>query len=121
MDSSAAPHHSHRLVGLLPSTSPPHLGERNRQSRRITSNIDSHMMGYHEDEISEIPSSLHEVEEEEPTPTYDPSPDIPTHSRYDPSFSGCRYWMSSDETHHEPTSTSYGSYDMSGIPTHDLA
>ena len=28
--------------------------------------------------------------------------------------------MSGDETHHEPGSTSYGSYDMSGIPTHDL-
>ena len=26
-----------------------------------------------------------------------------------------------DETHFEPTSTSYGSYGMSGFPTHDLA
>ena len=88
-------------------------------------------MGDHEDEIPELPSSLHEVEEEEPTPTYDPSPnipthsgydpsrDIPTHSGYDPSSIGRRYWMPSDETHHEPASTSYGSYDMSGIPTHD--
>ena len=25
-----------------------------------------------------------------------------------------------DETHFEPTSTSYGSYGMSGFPTHDL-
>ena len=28
--------------------------------------------------------------------------------------------MSGDETHHELASTSYGSYDMSSIPTHDL-
>ena len=26
-----------------------------------------------------------------------------------------------DETHFEPASTSYGSYGMSGFPTHDLA
>ena len=77
------------------------------------------MMGDHEDEIPELPSSLHEVEEEEPTPTYDPSPDIPTHSRYDPSSIGHRYWMPGDETHHEPTSTSYVSYGMSDIPAHD--
>ena len=73
-------------------------------------------MGDHEDEIPKLPSSLHEVEEEDPTPTYDPSPDIPTHSGYDPSFTGHRYRFPGDETHHEPTSTSY---DMSGIPTHD--
>ena len=29
--------------------------------------------------------------------------------------------MLGDETHHEPISTSYGSYDMFGIPTHDSA
>ena len=28
--------------------------------------------------------------------------------------------MPEDETYYEPTSTSYGSYGMSGIPTHDL-
>ena len=28
--------------------------------------------------------------------------------------------MLGDETHHENASTGYGSYDMSGIPTHDL-
>ena len=44
------------------------------------------MMGDHEDEIPKLPSSLHEVEEEEPTPTYDHSPNIPTHSGYDPSL-----------------------------------
>ena len=27
--------------------------------------------------------------------------------------------MSGDETHHEPVSTSYVSYNMSGIPAHD--
>ena len=88
-------------------------------------------MGYHEDGIPELSSPPHEVGEEDPTtvydtsrniPThsrYDPSTDIPAHSRYDPSFTGHRYWIPGDETHHEPTSTSYGSYDMSSIPTHD--
>ena len=85
MDLSAVPHRSHRLVGLSPSTYPPPLGERNKRSRRTTSHIDSYMMGDHEYEIPELPYSPHEVEEEEPTPTYDPSPDIPTHSGYDPS------------------------------------
>ena len=31
-----------------------------------------------------------------------------------------RYGMSDDETHYEPASTSYGSYGMAGIPTHDF-
>ena len=75
-------------------------------------------MGDHEDEILEFPFPPHEVGEEYPTPTYDPSPYIPTHSLYYPSFIGCRYWFPGDKTHHEPASTSY---DMSGIPTHDLA
>ena len=87
-------------------------------------------MGDHENGIREL-SSPPQVEEGEFTPTFDPSPNIPahsgfdpsherpTHSSYDPSFTGHRYWMSGDETHHEPTSTSYGSYGMSGIPTHD--
>ena len=76
------------------------------------------MLGYHEEEILELYSPPHEVGEEDPTPTYDPSPDIPTHSGYDPSFTGRWYWFLGDETHHEPASTSY---DMSGIPAHDLA
>ena len=42
----------------------------------------------HEDEIPEFPSPLHVVGKEYPTPTYDPSFDIPTHSGYDPSFTG---------------------------------
>ena len=56
MDSGVAPHRSHRLVGLLPYTSPPPLGERSRQSRQTTSHIDSHTMGDHEDEIPELSS-----------------------------------------------------------------
>ena len=90
-------------------------------------------MGDHEDEIPELSSPPHEVGEEDPTPVYDPSPDIPTHSRYDPShdipshsrydpsYTIHRYWMSGDETHHEPASTSYVSYGMFGNPIHDTA
>ena len=130
MDSGVTPHHSRHLAGLPPSTSPPPLGERNIPSRWTTSHINSHTMGDHENEIPELSSLPQEVGEEDPTPVYDPSPNIPTHSRYDPShdtpthsgydpsFTGHRYWFPDDETHHEPTSTSY---DMSGIPTHDLA
>ena len=74
-----------------------------------------------------------DVGEEYPTHVYDPSPDIPTHSRYDlshdipthsrydPSFTSRRYWMPSDETHHEPVRTSYVSYGMSVIPAHGPA
>ena len=54
MDSSVEPRCSHRLVGIFPSTSPPPLGERNRQSRWTTSHIDSDTMGDHEDEILEM-------------------------------------------------------------------
>ena len=133
MDSAAALFRSRHLARLLLSTYPPPLGEKNRPSRRTTSHIDSHMMGYHEYEITELSSPPQDVGEEDPTPIYDPSPDIPTHSRfdpshdipthsrYDPSYTGRQYWMSSNETHHEPASTSYVSYGMSGIPTHDLA
>ena len=71
MDLGAAPCRSCILAGL-----PPY-------------HIDSHMMGDNEDEIPELASPLHEVGKEDPTPTYDPSPDIPTHSGYDPSFTGC--------------------------------
>ena len=72
------PHHSHRLAGLPPSTSPPPLGERNRLSGCNTSHIDSHMVGYHEDEVPEMSSPPQEVGEEDPTPVYDPSPEIPS-------------------------------------------
>ena len=84
-------HHSRCLAGLSPYTSPPPLGERNRQSGRTTSHIDSHMMGDHEDDIPEMSSPPQEVGEEDPTPIYDPSPEIPSHSGYDPSFASHRY------------------------------
>ena len=120
MDMGTVPRGSHRLAGLLTSTSPPPLGERRKWSRRTTSHIDSHTMGDHENEIPELSSQPHEVGEEDPIPVYDPSPDIPTHSGYDPSFTSHRYWLLGDETHHEPASTSDFSYGMSGIPAHDL-
>ena len=75
MDSGAAPHHSRRLAVLLPSTSPPPLGTRNRQYRWTTSHIDSHTMGDHIEGILEPPSPFH-VEDGEFTPNYDPSPDL---------------------------------------------
>ena len=83
MDSGANPCRSRRLVGLLPSTSPP-LGERNRWSRWTTSHIDSHTMGDHEDGIPEL-SSATQGEDEEFTPTFDPSPGAVAHSEFDPS------------------------------------
>ena len=87
--------------------------------------------------ILEPPSPI-QVEDGEFTPTYDPSPDLanlglviseigtfhdrPTHSRVDSPLMHYRYGMSEDfETHFKPASTSYGSYGMSGMPTHDLA
>ena len=78
-------------------------------------------MGDHENEIPKLSSPPHEVGEEDPTTVYDPSLDIPTHSGYDPSFTGRRYWFSGDETHHEPVSTSHVRYDMFDIPAPDPA
>ena len=75
MDSGVAPRRSRHLAGLLPSTSPPPLGERDRQSRRTTSHIDSHTMGDHMEGIPEPPSPI-QVEDGEFTPTYDPSPNL---------------------------------------------
>ena len=80
-----------RLAGLLPSTFPPPLGERNRRSKWNTSHIDSHMMGDHEDEIPEMSSPPHEVGDVDSTPIYDPSPYMPSHSGYDPSFTSRWY------------------------------
>ena len=120
MDLGAALHHSHHLAELSPSTSPLPLGKRNRQFGRTTSHIESHTMGDTKDEITEMYSPPQEVREEDPTPVYDPSPEIPSHSGYDPSFTGRQYWFLGDETHHEPTSTSHVSYGMSDIPAHDL-
>ena len=93
MDSGAGPRRSCRLAGLPPSTSPPSLGERNRKSRWTTSHIDSHTMGDHEDEIPEMSSPHHEVGEEDPTSTYDPSHEQSSRSGYDPSFAGHWYWF----------------------------
>ena len=75
MDSGAAPHRSHRLAGLSPSTSPPPLGERPRQSRPTTSYIDSHTTGDQVEGIPEPPFPIH-VEDGKFTPNYDPSPDL---------------------------------------------
>ena len=94
-------------------------------------------MGDHIEGIPEPPSPIH-VDDEEFTPTYDPSPDLaelgpviyeigtfqdrPTHSRVNSPLTCYRYGMSEDaKTHFELASTSYGSYGMSGFPTHDLA
>ena len=46
---------------------PPPLVERNRQSGRTTSHIDSHTMGDHEDEIHGLSSPPQEVGEDDPT------------------------------------------------------
>ena len=51
----------------------------------------------------------------------DPSPYIPSHSGYDPSFTGHRYWFLGNETHHELVSTSHVRYGMSDIPAPDSA
>ena len=75
MDSSAVPCHSCRLAGLMPSTSPPPLGERPRLSRRTMSHIDSHTMEDHSENIPEPPPPIR-IDDGELTPTYDPSPDL---------------------------------------------
>ena len=93
-------------------------------------------MGDHEEGIPKPPSPI-QVEYGEFTPTYDPSPDMtelgpvifeigtfhdrPTYYSVDPPLMHHRYGMPEDETHYEPASTSYGSYGMSSMPTHDLA
>ena len=98
MDSSAVSCRSRHLAGLPPSTSPPPLGERPRQSRWTMSHIDSHTMGDSSEGIPEPPPPIH-VDDGEFTPTYEPSPDVaelglviyeigamhdrPTHPRFD--------------------------------------
>ena len=77
MDLGAVLHYSYRLGGLTPSTSPPPLGERNRQSGRTTSHFDSYTMGDHEDEIPKMSSPPHEVGDVDSTPVYNPSQEIP--------------------------------------------
>ena len=66
-------------------------------------------------------SPLHEVGDADSTPVYDPSLEIPSHSGYDPSFTGRWYWFLGNETHHEPTSTIHVHYGMSDIHAPDLA
>ena len=121
MDLGATSCHYHHLVGLLPSMSPPPLGERTKQSGWTTSYFNLHTMGDHENEIPEMSSPPHEVGEENPTSTYDLVYEHPSRFGYDPSFTGHRYWFPGDETLHEPISTSHVRYDMSNIPTPDLA
>ena len=128
MDLSAVLHRSHRLARLPPSTSPPRLGERPRQSRQTISHIDSHTMGDHLEDIPEPPPPIH-VDNGEFTPTYDPSPNLaelgpviseigtlhdrPNHSSSDSPLTCYRYGMLEyAETHFEPASTSYGSYSV---------
>ena len=79
------------------------------------------MMGDHKDEIPETSYPTHEVGDADYTPVYDPLQEIPSHSSYDPSFTGHRYWFPSDETHHELTSTSHVHYGMSDIHALDQA
>ena len=66
-------------------------------------------------------SPPHKVGGEYPTPIYDPSPEIPSQSGYDPSFTGLQYWLPGDKTHYVPTSTSHVCYGMSDIPAPDPA
>ena len=86
MDSGVALHHSRCLAGIPPSMSPPPLGERNRQSGRTTSYFDSHTMGDRENDIPKMSSPPYKVGDVDSTPVYDPSPKIPSHYGYDPSF-----------------------------------
>ena len=70
MDPGAAPFHSCCLAGLLPSMSPPPLGERTRHFEQTHSHFNSHTMGDHEHEIPEIPDLPRHVWEDEPPRTY---------------------------------------------------
>ena len=94
-------------------------------------------MGDRVEGIPEPPSPI-QVEDGEFTPNYDPSPNLtelgpiiseigtfhdrPTYCSVDPPLTHRRYGMpKDDETHFEPVSTIFGSYGMSGFPTHDFA
>ena len=127
------PHHSHRLAGLLPSTSPPPLGERTGHSKRTNSHFDSHTMSDHEPKISNIPYLPSPIWETEPSSTYQDSMgsdhSMAGTSPDDPSqflgymYARHRYWLRSPnrETHHAPTSTSTIMYGMLELPETSLA
>ena len=68
MDLGVDPHCSHHLEVLFPSTSPPPLGERPRQSKRTMSHVDSHTMGDHLEDIPKPPPPIR-VDDGEFTPT----------------------------------------------------
>ena len=73
MDPGTAPRRSRHLVGISPSTSPPPLGERDRQSEQTSHHFDSHRyltMSHHGSEVPKIPPSLPQVVEFEPLSTY---------------------------------------------------
>ena len=70
MDLGVVLHRSFHLAGLLPSTSPPPLGERTKQSSQTNSHFDSHTMSGHELEIPEILDLPHPIWEDEPSSTY---------------------------------------------------
>ena len=81
MDTSATLRRSFRLAGLLPSTSPPPLGERTRQSRRTDTHFDSHtdITMTHTSEIPEIPTSPPPMWKVAPSSTYG-TPELPNHA-----------------------------------------
>ena len=73
MDPGAAPRHSRHLAGLFPSTYPPPLGERARQSRRTSHHFDSHRdltMSHHGSEVLDLPPSSPSMMEVEPSSIY---------------------------------------------------
>ena len=70
MDLGATLHRSCRLVRIPPSTSPPPLGERTRQTKRTHSHFDSYTIGDHEHKIPEIPNIPHHIWEDGPPRTY---------------------------------------------------
>ena len=75
MDSSVVLRRSRRLAGLLPSTSPPPLGEGPRLSRKTMSHTDLHTMEDHSETIPEPPPPVH-IDDGELTPKYNPPPDL---------------------------------------------
>ena len=126
MDPGAVLYRSRHLAGLSPSTSPPPLGERTRQSRKTHSPFDSHTMGDHEPEILEITDLPHHVWEDELARTYGTRVGSGHHSTgpshedishfIDSTHPNRWYWILGDETHHSSTNTSTIRYSMFDIP-----